>query len=66
MQNNNNEPQPNTTPNTPGAPGSDEVKVQPRNPETESNPGKVGNDTEVDLDSNETQTYPKQNPPERH
>lgn len=38
---------------------------QPK-PDTEVNPSIPGNDTEVDLDKNKTQTYPGNRPPERH
>ncbi len=32
----------------------------------EINPGNPGTNTEVDLDTQKIQTYPNQNPPERH
>jgi len=63
--NENNTPQPNINPATPGKPGEGQ-SVQPNVPDTEVNPGKVGNGTEVDLDRGKTQTYPKTTPPERH
>ncbi len=61
----NTNPQPSTTPATPGGPDEGQT-AQPNIPDTEVNPGKVGNGTEVDLDRGKTQTYPKTNPPERH
>lgn len=58
-----NQPQPNTEPSrtTPAKP-NEEQNVSPQSPDTEVNPGKVGNNTEVDLDTDKTKTYP----PERH
>lgn len=40
--------------------------VQPNKPNTEINPAKPANDTEVDLDKSKTKTYPDKRPPERH
>lgn len=40
--------------------------VQPSRPDTEINPAKPGNDTEVDLDKSKTKTFPDKTPPERH
>lgn len=57
--------QPNTTPPTPGMPDEGQI-TSPNIPDTEVNPGKTGNETEVDLDKGKTQTYPKTTPPERH
>jgi hypothetical protein len=55
------------TPTTPQNPNEDQ-NASPNKPDTEVNPGKVGNETEVDLDKTKTKTYPdpKTNPPERH
>jgi hypothetical protein len=54
-------PQPETFPNP-----NEGQKVMPQAPETEVNPGEVGNDTEVDLDKEKVKRYPKSNPPETH
>ena len=40
--------------------------VQPKSSDTEVNPGKQGNNTEVDLDKSKIKTYPDKTPPERH
>lgn len=40
--------------------------VQPSKPDTEINPAKPGNNTEVDLDKSKVKTYPNKTPPERH
>jgi len=40
--------------------------VQPSKPDTEINPARPGNNTEVDLDKSKTKTYPDKTPPERH
>jgi len=41
----------------PGQPNEDQ-NVQPNRPDTEINPAKPANDTEVDLDKSKTKTYP--------
>lgn len=58
--------QPNREPQkNPVKPGEGQ-NVQPSTPDTEINPAKPANDTEVDLDKSKTQTYPDKRPPERH
>jgi len=52
------QPQP-TTPN-------EGQSVQPSKPDTEINPAKPGNNTEVDLDKSKIKTYPDKTLPERH
>lgn len=42
----------------------DQQNAQPNKPEI--NPAQPGNNTEVDLDKQKTQTYPDKTPPERH
>lgn len=54
--------QPTPNPSTPN-PGNPDINVKP---DTEVDPAKVGNETEVDLDKEKVKTYPKTNPPERH
>lgn len=44
----------------------DDGQVFQPKPDVEVNPSIPGNDTEVDLDKNKTQTYPGNKPPERH
>ena len=55
-----NHPQPK-----PSSPG-DGQSVLPSKPDTEINPAKPANNTEVDLDKSKTKTYPTNTPPERH
>jgi len=55
--------QPKTPQTNPVKKGEDQ-NAQPNRPEI--NPAKPANDTEVDLDTNKTKTYPGNNPPERH
>jgi hypothetical protein len=50
---------------TPGTPNEGQ-SVQPAKPDTEINPARPGNNTEVDLDKSKTKTYPDKTPPERH
>ena len=38
----------------------------PNRPDTEINPAKPANDTEVDLDKSKVKTFPDKTPPERH
>lgn len=54
---------PSTAPAQPSVP--EKQNVQPV-PNTEVNPGRVGNETELDLDREKVKTYPKTHPPERH
>lgn len=49
----------------PQSPGEGQ-NAQPNRPDTEVNPGKPATNTEVDLDTNKTKTYPDKTPPERH
>lgn len=60
MQNNPTQPVPGT-PSTP----TPQPNVQPPRPDVEINPGKIGNNTEVDLDKTKIKTYPDENPPEK-
>ena len=55
------QPQPETSPNP-----NEGQKVMPQKPETEVNPGEAGNETEVDLDKEKIEKYPKSTPPEKH
>ena len=55
------DPTPSTPPTqpTPGDPNPNKTKTaQPSRPDVEINPGKVGNNTEVDLDTTKIKTYP--------
>lgn len=58
MENNN----PSENPQNP----NEGQSAQPNRPDTEINPGKPATNTEVDLDTNKTKTYPDKTPPERH
>lgn len=62
MTNLNNPVEPVKTPSNP----NEGQSVQPSKPDTEINPAKPGNNTEVDLDKSKTKTYPDKTPPERH
>lgn len=63
MENPQNPVEPNQEPQRPVPNVPDEGQsVQPNRPDTEINPGRPGNDTEVDLDKSKIKTYP----PERH
>ncbi len=50
---------------TPGDPDKTQ-KVQPSRPDVEVNPGKIGNKTEVDLDTTKTKTYPDKKTTEKN
>ncbi len=59
--------QPGQTPQQPKPTAPNEGQsVQPNKPDTEINPAKPGNTTEVDLDKSKVKTYPDKTPPERH
>lgn len=58
MENN----QPEVNPVQPGTKPNEGQDLQPSNPGTEVNPAEVGNNTEVDLDTQKIKTYP----PETH
>lgn len=60
----NNQPEQPTRENP--TPPNEGQSVQPSKPDTEINPARPGNNTEVDLDKNKTKTYPDKAPPERH
>ncbi len=63
------QPQPETNPSSPRTPApnpAEEQSVAPTQPDTEVNPGQVGNETEVDLDRGRISTFPNNTPPERH
>lgn len=47
-------------------PDTNPQETQPPKPDTEINPAKPATNTEVDLDTQKTQTYPDKTPPERH
>lgn len=55
-----------TTPTEPTPTPKEGQSVQPSKPDTEVNPAKPGNTTEVDLDKSKIKTYPDKTPPERH
>ena len=58
---------PNTTPTQPTPGNPDEGQTfQPVPPDVEINPGKIGNNTEVDLDTTKIKTYPDKAPPEKN
>lgn len=48
----------------PVPPPRKEPAVQPQGPDVEINPGKIGNNTEVDLDTTKIKTYPEKSSPE--
>lgn len=59
--------QPGQTPQQPKPKTPNEGQsVQPSKPDTEINPARPGNNTEVDLDKSKVKTYPDKTPPERH
>ena len=60
-----NHPKNNPTQPVPGDPNETKT-VQPSRPDVEINPGKVGNNTEVDLDTTKIKTYPDKTPPEKN
>lgn len=56
-------PTPKKHPN-PSKPGQGQ-SVQPNDADTEINPGKTGNKTEVNLDKSKIKTFPDKNKPQR-
>ncbi len=62
-----NNPNPNVEPNRPEQPKqpNEDQNFNPL-PDTEINPAKPGNDTEVDLDNTKIPKYPGSHPPEEH
>ena len=64
-----NDPKISPTQPIPGTPAPNPAPaptVQPSRPDVEINPGKIGNNTEVDLDTTKIKTYPDETPPEKN